>query len=106
MPPFDPGLLDTAIHGPMRLGVVTALFVDGPLDFTTLKKRLRVADGALGLHLQKLEAAAYVDCSRAFIGRRPRSTYRLTPKGRKAFAAYLDQMQALLDTARGLDDPC
>ena len=32
--------LDTAVHGPVRLGVLTALQTAGPLDFTTLKKRL------------------------------------------------------------------
>ena len=47
--------IDTAVHGPVRLGVLTALHSGGALDFTTLKKRLKVADGALGTHLQKLE---------------------------------------------------
>jgi hypothetical protein len=30
--------LDTHVHGPIRLGILTALQVDGALDFTTLKK--------------------------------------------------------------------
>jgi len=97
---FDASELDTAIHGPVRLGAVAALHVDGPLDFTSLKKRLRISDGALGIHLQKLEMAGYITCTKAFIGRRPRTTYKLTPQGHKAFAAYLDQMQLLLDAAR------
>lgn len=100
MPPFDPALLDTTIHGPIRLGVLAALQVDSVLDFTTLKKRLRVSDGALGLHLKKLETAGYISSSKAFIGRRPRTTYKLIPKGQRAFAAYLDQMQALLDAVQ------
>ena len=51
MPPIDFNGLDTAVHGPVRLGVLTALQIDGPLDFTTLKKRLRVADGVF-IHLK------------------------------------------------------
>ena len=35
--------LDTAVHGPVRLGVLTALQVEGTVSFTNLKKRLRVA---------------------------------------------------------------
>lgn len=97
MEPIDFNGLDTAVHGPVRLGILTALHLDGSLDFTTLKKRLDVADGALGLHLTKLEEIGYVVCSKAFVGRRPRSTYRITPRGRKAFTAYLDAMQRLID---------
>ena len=55
MPPIDFNGLDTAVHGPMRLGVMTALYLDGPLDFTTLKKRLQATDGALGQHLLTLD---------------------------------------------------
>src|SRR5262249_8152212 len=54
-PPIDFNGLDSTVHGPVRLGVLTALQIDGPLDFTTLKKHLQVADGTLGLHLEKLE---------------------------------------------------
>ena len=89
--------LDTTVHGPIRLGVLTALRTDGPLDFTTLKKRLEVADGALGIHLQKLEAAGYVSVTKEHIGRRPRSTYHLTRAGAAAFATYLENLRRLLD---------
>ncbi|MHC4443905.1 MAG: transcriptional regulator [Planctomycetota bacterium] len=89
--------LDTAVHGPVRLGVLTALQTDGPLDFTTLKKRLGVADGVLGLHLRKLEDISYITCKKSFVGRRPKSTYRIGPSGRKALVNYLGAMQRLID---------
>ena len=97
MQPIDFNGLDTAVHGPVRLGVLTALQMDGALDFTTLKKRLDVADGALGLHLRKLEETGYVTCKKAFVGRRPKSTYQITPAGRKALRSYLQSMQRLID---------
>jgi predicted ArsR family transcriptional regulator len=90
--------IDTTVHGPVRLGVLTALQIDGPLDFTTLKKRLDVADGALGLHLRNLEEHDYVSCRKAFIGRRPRSTYQITRPGREALRRYLATMQRLIDS--------
>ena len=97
MPPIDFNALDTAVHGPIRLGVLTALEIDGPLDFTTLKKRLGAADGAIGLHLRKLEDCGYISCEKAFVGRRPKSTYRITPAGRSALAEYLEAMQQLIN---------
>lgn len=95
--PIDFNGLDSVVHGPIRLGILTALRIDGPLDFTTLKKRLDATDGALGLHLSKLEEAGYVAVKKAFVGRRPKTTYRVTPAGRKALADYLDAMRRLID---------
>ena len=96
-PPIDFNGLDTAVHGPVRLGILTALRIDGPLDFTTLKKRLGVADGVLGLHTQKLEEAGYIGSEKRFVGRRPKTTYRLTSGGRRALDGYLESMRKLLD---------
>lgn len=97
MQPIDFNGLDTAVHGPVRLGVLTALQMDGPLDFTTLKKRLEVADGAMGIHLRKLEETGYIICKKAFVGRRPKSTYRISTKGKKALSNYLNAMQRLIE---------
>ena len=95
--PIDFNGLDTIVHGPVRLGVLTALQLDGPLDFTALKKRLEVADGALGLHLQKLEAIGYIGSDTVLHGRRPRTTFRLSAAGRRALTGYLGSMRRLLD---------
>lgn len=97
MTPIDFNGLDTAVHGPIRLGTMTALRIDKELDFTTLKKRLQVTDGSLGIHLQKLEEVDYIRSKKAFVKRRPKTTYRLTIKGKKALAKYLESMQQLLD---------
>lgn len=97
MTPIDFNGLDTTVHGPIRLGVMTALQIDGPLSFTAIKKRLDAPDGGLGLHLKRLEETGYISSKKAFVGRRPQTTYRLTPAGRKALATYLNMMQHLLD---------
>lgn len=103
MPPIDFNALDTTVHGPVRLGVLTALRIDGPLDFTTLKKRLDVTDGALGQHLRTLEETGYVACRKSFVGRRPKSTYRLTRKGVTALRKYTTAMRAVLDAVEATD---
>jgi DNA-binding HxlR family transcriptional regulator len=95
--PIDFNGLDTTVHGPVRLGVLTSLHTDGGLDFTTLKKRLDVVDGVLGLHLGKLEEKGYIASRRQFVGRRPRTTYRITRLGRGALQQYLGAMQSLID---------
>ena len=89
--------LDTVVHGPVRLGILTLLHLDGPLDFTALKKRLDVPDGALGAHLQKLEDEGYISVKKAFVGKRPRSTYRLLPAGRAAFSKHLGNLKSIIN---------
>jgi DNA-binding HxlR family transcriptional regulator len=96
MLPIDFNGLDTAIHGPTRLGIMTSLQVDGALDFTTLKKRLEVPDGSLNLHLRTLEESGYIRSRKAIIGLRPKTTYAMTASGRKALASYVESMRAVL----------
>jgi DNA-binding PadR family transcriptional regulator len=95
---FDFNGLDTVVHGPLRLGVLTALQVDGPLDFTTLKRRLDTSDGVIGSHLLKLEQAGYITGQKRFVGRRPNTTYRITAAGRRALKTYLAAMQSVIDS--------
>jgi DNA-binding PadR family transcriptional regulator len=97
MTPIDFKGLNTVVHGPIRLGTMTTLRIDRELDFTTLKKRLQVTDGSLGIHLQKLEEIDYIRSKKTFVKRRPKTTYRLTIRGKRALAKYLESMQKLLD---------
>lgn len=88
--------LDRVIHEPVRLTIVAILAADGALTFKELKARLGATDGNLGVHARRLEAAGYVGCSKTFEGRKPRTEYRLTAKGRRAFDAYRDRLTTLI----------
>jgi DNA-binding HxlR family transcriptional regulator len=103
MLPIDFNGLDSAIHGPIRLGIMTSLQMDGALDFTTLKKRLDVPDGSLNLHLKTLEESGYIRSRKAIVGLRPRTTYAMTSHGRKALASYVQTMRAVLDKLNHID---
>ena len=96
MQPIDFNGLDTTVHGPLRLGVLTALQIDGPHDFTALKKRLDAADGSLGLQLLKLEESEYIRAEKKFVGRRPKTIYHLKKKGRSALTQYLETLERLI----------
>jgi DNA-binding HxlR family transcriptional regulator len=98
MLPINFNGLDSAIHGPIRLGIMTSLQVNGALDFTTLKKRLDVPDGSLNLHLKTLEESGYIRSRKAIVGLRPKTTYTMTATGRKALATYVEAMRTVLNT--------
>lgn len=92
--------LDRIIHERMRLGIVSALAVNESLTFNELKKLLQTTDGNLSVHARRLEEVNYVECSKSFEGRMPKTEYRLTPAGRQAFDRYLDHMEALIQAMR------
>ena len=92
--------LDRIIHERMRLGIVSALAGSESLTFNELKALLATTDGNLSVHARKLEDAGYVACEKSFEGRVPRTVYRLTRDGRRAFERYVDHMEALIRTVR------
>ena len=95
-----PAELDRLIHERLRLGIVSALAVNDVLSFSDLKKLLHTTDGNLSVHARKLEEAGYVECTKGFDGRVPRTEYRLTAIGRQALERYLDHMEALITATR------
>jgi len=92
--------LDRLIHERLRLGIVSALAVNDRLTFNDLKRLLRTTDGNLSVHARKLEDAEYIACEKSFDGRIPRTEFRITPAGRKAFEKYLAHMEAIIKAAR------
>ena len=92
--------LDGLIHERMRLGIVSALAANEPLTFGELKELLKTTDGNVSVHARKLEDADYISCAKSFVGRMPKTEYRLTEKGRRALENYLNHMEALIRAAR------
>jgi DNA-binding transcriptional ArsR family regulator len=92
--------LDRLIHERVRLAIVSALAVNESLAFNELKDMLGLTDGNLSVHARKLEEAGYVQCTKKFEGRVPRTEFRLTDDGRRALGAYLDHMEAIIQAVR------
>ncbi len=92
--------LDRLIHERLRLGIISALAVNESLTFNELKHMVKTSDGNLSVHARKLEDAGYVNCSKTFDGRTPKTEYRLTNAGRRALERYLDHMEAVIGQMR------
>ena len=88
--------LDPIIHGQLRLALMSLLAGVDEADFKWLKEKTASTDGNLGANLAKLEDAKYIAVTRKFIGKKPASIYRLTPKGRKALAGYVSALREML----------
>lgn len=89
--------LDRLIHEPARLALISNLFIVDEADFVYLSQRCDLTAGNISSHMSKLEDAGYVEVTKSFVAKRPRTTYRLSPSGRQAFTHYRTQLTQLLE---------
>ena len=91
------GEIDRLIHEPARFQVMALLYVIESADFTFIMNQLGLTWGNLSAHITKLEDGGYLAVEKGFKGKRPQTMLSLTAEGRRAFQAYRQSMQQVLD---------
>ena len=87
---------DELIHAPTRLSIVSLLAASQWADFQFIRDSVGLSDSALSKQLATLEQAGYVEIGRGFVGKRPRTSARLTPAGRAAFEQHVAALQEMV----------
>lgn len=80
----------------IRLGIMSILVVNDWVDFNSLKEMLELTDGNLASHINTLEKNGYIETKKQFIGRKPKTSYRVTILGRKEFQKHIDALEAII----------
>ncbi|MDO8589369.1 MAG: transcriptional regulator [Armatimonadota bacterium] len=88
--------LDEVIHQSTRLAIMSHLAAVGETDFLTVKRLLGLSDGNISVHTGLLEKSGYIETEKSFVGKKTRTTYRLTPAGRRAFRQYVAALETVL----------
>lgn len=91
--------LDPVIHAPVRLQIVSLLAAVEEAEFGFVRDAVGVSDSVLSKHGSALEAAGYVQLRKGYVGKRPRTWYRLTDLGRTAFRTYVSHLQEIVSTS-------
>ncbi len=81
---------------PVSLAVMSVLMNLDEADFVYIKQQTQATAGNLSVQLEKLAEAGYVTIEKGFAGKKPRTTCRVTEKGKEAFAAYVDALRDYL----------
>ncbi|MBI3272307.1 MAG: transcriptional regulator [Planctomycetes bacterium] len=92
--------LEPVLHERSRLAIMSVLVTAKEASFNELKALLDLTDGNLSVHLRALESAGYVTLTKEFAGRRPRTVAEAAPRGRQAFAHYIDHLEGIVQGAR------
>jgi len=92
--------LDRVIHEKGRLAIMSLLAASPQFSFTEMRDTLSMTDGNITAHVRTLHEAGYIAVTKAFQGSRPLTTYALTPEGRKAFTAYINLLEQIVQQTR------
>jgi len=103
----NPNLADTidkTIHEPVRYIVMAHLYSVDSLDYTFLHRQTGFTYGNLTFHLNKLEAAGYVDIEKKVVGKKVYTVLQMTSSGRSSFLEYRKNIRSLLDGMVDVED--
>ena len=75
---------------------MSVLVVNDWVDFKEMKDLLELTDGNLASHSAALEKSGFIEVKKEFVGRKPKTSYRVTQTGRNAFSEHLNALEKLL----------
>ena len=93
--------LDPLIHSQLRLAIMSILLSVDEADFVYLKEKTESTAGKtagnLSVQLDKLSKAGYIQVEKEFVGKKTRTSCRITETGRKAMEEYIKALKTYLD---------
>ena len=88
--------LNKIFESRVRLGIMSVLMVNDWMDFNSLKELLKVTDGNLASHIAGLEKQGFIEILKEFVGKKPRTSFKATNKGKKEFKKHLSALENIL----------
>jgi len=88
--------LDPVLHNQLRLAVVSLLVGAESAEFNFILEKTGATRGNLSVQLTNLKDAGYLSIVKGYRDNYPLTTCKLTPKGLKAFEAYVKAIKGYL----------
>lgn len=89
--------LNPIIHSQLRLVIMTLLVSVEEADFNYLKEQTNATSGNISVQLDKLSSAGYITVNKEFVGKRTRTSCRLTEEGKQAMEEYIENLKSYLN---------
>lgn len=89
--------LNPLIHSQLRLAIMTLLVSVEEADFSYLKEKTNATSGNISVQLDKLSSAGYIKTTKEFVGKKTRTTCRLTEEGKQAMEEYIENLKSYLN---------
>jgi DNA-binding transcriptional ArsR family regulator len=88
--------LDPLLHSQLRLATMSILISTEEADFVFIRENTGATAGNLSIQIEKLRAAGYIEVTKSFRGKIPRTTCKKTPKGIEAFEKYVENLKGYI----------
>ncbi|MBQ7042009.1 MAG: transcriptional regulator [Muribaculaceae bacterium] len=88
--------LNPILHSQLRLAIISILMSVEEADFVFLKGQTNATAGNLSVQIDKLLSAGYITVEKSFVGKKTRTTCRITTLGEKAFEEYVNTLKSYL----------
>lgn len=88
--------LNPILHSQLRLAIISILMSVEEADFVFLKGQTNATAGNLSVQIDKLLSAGYITVEKSFVGKKTRTTCRITTLGEKAFEEYVNILKSYL----------
>ncbi len=90
------GELNPLLHSQLRLAVMSLLLSVEEADFTYLKEKTDATAGNLSVQIDKLSKAGYIRVTKEFVGKKTRTSCRITEQGRAAMEEYVRTLRTYI----------
>ncbi len=88
--------LNPLLHSELRLGIMSLLLSVEEADFVFIREQTQSTAGNLSVQLDKLNKAGYVDITKTFVGKLPRTICKITPEGVNAMNEYVEALKSYI----------
>lgn len=89
--------LNPLLHSELRLAIMSLLISVEEADFVYIKEQTKATAGNLSVQIEKLSKAGYVEVTKSFKGKMPRTTCKITPQGVSAFEEYVEALKSYIN---------
>ena len=88
--------LNPLLHSELRLAVISLLMTVEEADFVYLRQQTGATAGNLSIQIDKLNNAGYVEVTKTFKGKMPRTVCKITPVGVDACEEYVEALKTYI----------
>jgi DNA-binding transcriptional ArsR family regulator len=85
--------LDPVLHSQLRLAIMSILISSEEADFVFIREKTGSTPGNLSVQIEKLKESGYIEVTKTFRGKMPRTICKITVNGIDAFEKYVETLK-------------
>lgn len=89
--------LDPILHSRLRLAIMSLLLTNEEITFPYVVEETGASRGNVSVQITNLEEAGYLEVTKSFEDRKPKTTLKITKKGENAMEEYAKALKDYLN---------